>query len=467
LTGRQRGKEIVTPATDKNDAPQLAAGQRGSMQPKIAAVLSSPIPVLNIDAHRKENKETKQARLDNMKYHKDAAGEAVEEDEVRGKGQHGAGVTHPHTPTPSGPRARSPPPLCGTYRPECQRIFRQLMPDNDMSESENLADGFVDEDAAIRGWYACTLMNTLDEDSTIEGTVKAIRADEKFMMRAICTPQEVILTAPIAGGYLTIVKAAMRPAAFVTDMEEASIQIQDQVKKVRTAASDEKSTARQELIKIVHEATGRSIEDPRSTAENQPKEYCHFMLRAPGNKTVIIWESLSIQLAAEMSMLQEILGREPSKITVVPAPFPIGSPKFGPGCAMADKVEAHLYVDGIGEIEYTTERGDKIMFKLSLCDAQYSPLLTPLQQEEKDKRDDTNSARMNRQEEMQTKRAEREDRTVMIVGHLPLPCLGHHWLSEPCKSRFERQSTKRFIIWPKRRIFPSKISVTAMRPRRT
>jgi hypothetical protein len=100
---------------------------------------------------------------------------------------------------------------------------------------------------------------------------------------------------------------------------------------------------------------------------------------------------------------------------------------------MAEKFEAHLYVDGIGEIEYTTEGGDTIRFKLSLCDAQFSPLLTPLQQEEKDKRDETNSASMDRQKEMQTKREEREDRTVMIVGHLPLPCLGHHWLSESCK----------------------------------
>ena len=272
----------------------------------------------------------------------------------------------------------------------------------------------------------------------IDNTVMAIRADEKFMMRALCTPQEMILTAPIAGGYLTVVKAAMRPGTFVTDMDAAGVLIQNQVQKVRTATTNEKSTARQELIKIVYDMTGRSIEETRSTeeprsTEDQPKEYCYFMLRAPGNQTVIVWERLSIQLAAEMSMLQDILGKEPSKITVVPAPFPIGSPKFGPGCAMAEKAEAHLYVDGLGEIEYVAEGGEKIMFTLSLCDAQYSPLLTPLQQEEKDKRDDTNAAKMNRQEEMQTKREEREDRTVMIVGHLPLPCLGHHWLSEPCK----------------------------------
>ena len=77
------------------------------------------------------------------------------------------------------------------------------MPDNDMSESENLADGFMNEDAAVRGWYACTLMHTLDKNSTIEETVKAIRADEKFMMRAICTPQDVIITIPMSGGYLS------------------------------------------------------------------------------------------------------------------------------------------------------------------------------------------------------------------------------------------------------------------------
>jgi hypothetical protein len=120
----------------------------------------------------------------------------------------------------------------------------------------------------------------------------------------------------------------------------------------------------------------------------------------------------------------------------MPAPFPIGSPKFGPGCAMAEKTEAHLYVDGIGEIEYVTEGGDKIRFKLSLCDAQFSPIFTPLQQEEKEAKDKANEAtyaHMDRQEAMQTKREERDSRTVMIVGHLPLPCLGHHWLSDPCK----------------------------------
>ena len=79
------------------------------------------------------------------------------------------------------------------------------MPEQDMNESEHLADGFVNEEAAIRGWYACTLMHTLDAGSTIEGTVTAIRADENFMMRALCTPQQMILAAPIAGGYLTIV----------------------------------------------------------------------------------------------------------------------------------------------------------------------------------------------------------------------------------------------------------------------
>ena len=307
------------------------------------------------------------------------------------------------------------------------------MPEQDMSDSEHLADGFVNEEAALRGWYACTLMHTLDAGSTIEGTVTAIRADEGFMMRALCTPQQMILAAPIAGGYLTIVKAVMRPGTFVTHMESASTQIQNQVHKVRAATVDEKDAARQELVRVVHEVTGRTIEGPRSTTDTQPKEYCHFMLRAPGNQTVIVWESLSIQLAAEMSMLQDILGREPSKLTVVPAPFPIGSAKFGPGCAMAEKTEAHLYVDGLGEIEYTAEGGEKIMFRLSLCDAQFSPLLTPLQQEEKDKRSDMDAAKMSRQEELRTKREEREDRTVMIVGHLPLPCLGHHWLSEPCK----------------------------------
>ena len=440
LSGRQKGKAAATPTTDKGGAPQLASSQQGSMQPKIAAVMASPIAVLNIDGHRKENGETRQTRLDNIQEGHSAAAMEMEEDEVRGRGQTGAGVTHPHTPTPSGPRARSPPPLCGTYRPECQCIYNwQLMPDNDMSESESLADGFADRDAAMRGWYACTLIHTLDAESTIDNTVTAIRADEKFMMRALCTPQEMILTAPIAGGYLTVVKAAMRPGTFVTDMDAAGVLIQNQVQKVRTATTNEKSTARQELIKIVYDMTGRSIEETRSTeeprsTEDQPKEYCYFMLRAPGNQTVIVWERLSIQLAAEMSMLQDILGKEPSKITVVPAPFPIGSPKFGPGCAMAEKAEAHLYVDGLGEIEYVAEGGEKIMFKLSLCDAQYSPLLTPLQQEEKDKRASSGSyEKMNRQEELRTKREGREGRTVMIVGHLPLPCLGQHWLSEPCK----------------------------------
>ena len=62
---------------------------------------------------------------------------------------------------------------------------------------------------------------------------------------------------------------------------------------MRTAASNEKGTARRELIEFVHEVTGRSIEDPQSTedeTESQPtaeKEYCHFMLRAPKNETVI------------------------------------------------------------------------------------------------------------------------------------------------------------------------------------
>ena len=50
------------------------------------------------------------------------------------------------------------------------------------------------------------------------------------MMRAVCTPQEVIITIPMAGGYLTIIKAAMRPDAFLTDVEEACIQIQDRVR---------------------------------------------------------------------------------------------------------------------------------------------------------------------------------------------------------------------------------------------
>jgi hypothetical protein len=88
-------------------------------------------------------------------------------------------------------------------------------------------------------------MHTLDAGSTIEGTVTAIRADEKFMMRALCTPQQMILAAPIAGGYLTIVKAAMRPGTFLTHMESASTQIQNQVQKVRTATMDDKGTARQ------------------------------------------------------------------------------------------------------------------------------------------------------------------------------------------------------------------------------
>ena len=157
LIGRQKGKTTATPATDNSSAPQLASGQQGSMQPKTAAVISSPIPVLNIDAHRKENSEAKHARLDNMQERQNAAAVAVEEDEVRGRGQYGTGVTHPHTPTPSGPRACSPPPRRGTYRPECQCIYIwQLMPEQDMSDSEHLADGFVNEEAAIRGWYAHT-----------------------------------------------------------------------------------------------------------------------------------------------------------------------------------------------------------------------------------------------------------------------------------------------------------------------
>ena len=66
------------------------------MQPKIVAVMASPIAVLNIDGHRKENGETRQARLDNIQERQNAAAVAVEEDEVRGRGIHGAGVTHPH-----------------------------------------------------------------------------------------------------------------------------------------------------------------------------------------------------------------------------------------------------------------------------------------------------------------------------------------------------------------------------------
>ena len=66
-------------------------------------------------------------------------------------------------------------------------------------------------------------MINLDRNSTIEDTVKAIKADEKFMMRAICTPQEIVITIPMAGGYLTVVKAAMRSDAFVTDIDEACI----------------------------------------------------------------------------------------------------------------------------------------------------------------------------------------------------------------------------------------------------
>ena len=117
---------------------------------------------------------------------------------------------------------------------------------------------------------------------------------------------------------------------------------------MRAATPMDKDTARQELITFIKEVTGQSIpaqqnqEDAAMSQTPAETEYCHFMLRAPGNNTTINWESLSIQVAAEMSLLQDILGREPSKISVVPAPFPIGSPKFGPECAMAEKTEAHL-----------------------------------------------------------------------------------------------------------------------------
>ena len=71
------------------------------------------------------------------------------------------------------------------------------------------------------------------------------------MMRAMCTPQEIVITIPMAGGYLTVVKAAMRPDAFVTDIDEACIQIQDRVRKVRAATPTDKDTARQELMHSV------------------------------------------------------------------------------------------------------------------------------------------------------------------------------------------------------------------------
>ena len=89
LNGRQKGKAGATPTTDRGGELQLASSQQGSMQPRTAAVISSPIPVLDIEAHRKENSETMHARLDNMQERQNAAAVAVEEDEVRGRGQYG------------------------------------------------------------------------------------------------------------------------------------------------------------------------------------------------------------------------------------------------------------------------------------------------------------------------------------------------------------------------------------------
>ena len=71
LSGRQKGKAAATPTTDKGGELQLASSQQGSMQPKIAAVMTSPIAMLNIDGHRKENGETRQARLDNIQERPD------------------------------------------------------------------------------------------------------------------------------------------------------------------------------------------------------------------------------------------------------------------------------------------------------------------------------------------------------------------------------------------------------------
>ena len=141
------------------------------------------------------------------------------------------------------------------------------------------------------------------------------------------------------------------------------------------------------------------------------------MLRPPRNKVVINWESLSVQGAAEMSLIEDILGREPSKISIVPAPWPTGSLKFGPGCGMAEKKQAHLYVDGISKIEYITDEGEKIRFKLLLCDSQiftyaYAPATGGKGPEERM----ADAGRADRQKEMQSKRDKRDSRTVMIVG---------------------------------------------------
>ena len=178
LTGRVRGNKGKEPVTEKSSELQLASGQQGGVQPKIASVMSSPISTFDIEGHRKENRETTQARLDNIQDNRDAAGRMTEEEEVKGGEQTGAGVTHSHTPLPSGPRARSPPPLRGTYRPERHRIYRQLLPETNSSEPTNIADGYASEDDAVKDWFACTLMNNLDRSSTIEDTVKAIKADK-------------------------------------------------------------------------------------------------------------------------------------------------------------------------------------------------------------------------------------------------------------------------------------------------
>ena len=133
------------------------------------------------------------------------------------------------------------------------------------SEFPDVADGFSGEDPAVRGWYECTFISELNENSAIKDTIPAIRADDNFMMRALCTPQEFIAAVPLAGGYTTVMKAAMRPDSFLTDVDEAVTQVQDHVNKVRTAEPDAKDTAKRELVNCIFARVGIRI-NRRSTA---------------------------------------------------------------------------------------------------------------------------------------------------------------------------------------------------------